>query len=128
MTLVELLVVMAIIVIFTAMTAAFYPANQADRELSRFSNTVQSALLSARNRAKADRLPTGIRFYDSDANGKCCQCLQLCTAISLVCLPVWAPRPPIPTHSGSQWLLQERSCPTFTHPCLKYPIGPRFRT
>ena len=70
MTLVELLVVMAIIVIFTAMTAAFYPANQADRELSRFSSTVQSALLSARNRAKAERLPTGIRFYDSDANGK----------------------------------------------------------
>lgn len=70
MTLVELLVVMAIIVIFTAMTAAFYPANQADRQLSRFSNTVQSALLSARNRAKAERLPTGIRFYDSDANGK----------------------------------------------------------
>ena len=70
MTLVELLVVMAIIVIFTAMTAAFYPANQADRELSRFSNTVQSALLSARNRAKAERLPTGVRFYDSDANGK----------------------------------------------------------
>lgn len=70
MTLVELLVVMAIIVIFTAITAAFYPANQADRELSRFSNTVQSALLSARNRAKAERLPTGIRFYDSDANGK----------------------------------------------------------
>lgn len=63
MTLVELLVVMAIIVIFTAITAAFYPANQADRELSRFSNTVQSALLSARNRAKAERLPTGIRFY-----------------------------------------------------------------
>jgi len=69
MTLVELLVVMAIIVIFTAMTAAFYPANQADRELSRFSNTVQSALLSARNRAKAERLPTGIRFY-ADSNGK----------------------------------------------------------
>lgn len=63
MTLVELLVVMAIIVIFTAITAAFYPANQADRELSRFSNTVQSALLSTRNRAKAERLPTGIRFY-----------------------------------------------------------------
>lgn len=70
MTLVELLVVMAIIVLFTAITAVFYPANQADRELSRFSNTVQSALLSARNRAKAERLPTGIRFYDSDANGK----------------------------------------------------------
>ena len=63
MTLVELLVEMDIIVIFTAITAAFYPANQADRELSRFSNTVQSALLSARNRAKAERLPTGIRFY-----------------------------------------------------------------
>jgi len=63
MTLVELLVVMAIIVIFTAITAAFYPANQADRELSRFSITVQSGLLSARNRAKAERLPTGIRFY-----------------------------------------------------------------
>ena len=70
MTLVELLVVMAIIVLFTAITAAFYPANQADRELSRFSSTVQSALLSARNRAKAERLPTGIRFYDSDSNGK----------------------------------------------------------
>ena len=63
MTLVELMVVMAIIVLFTAITAAFYPANQADRELSRFSSTVQSALLSARNRAKAERLPTGIRFY-----------------------------------------------------------------
>ena len=64
------MVVMAIIVLFTAITAAFYPANQADRELSRFSSTVQSALLSARNRAKAERLPTGIRFYDSDSNGK----------------------------------------------------------
>jgi len=63
MTLVELMVVMSIIVLFTAITAAFYPANQADRELSRFSSTVQSALLSARNRAKAERLPTGIRFY-----------------------------------------------------------------
>ena len=70
MTLVELVVVMTIIITFTAITAAFYPANQADRELSRFSSTVQSALLSARNRAKAERLPTGIRFYDSDANGK----------------------------------------------------------
>ena len=63
MTLVELVVVMTIIITFTAITAAFYPANQADRELSRFSSTVQSALLSARNRAKAERLPTGIRFY-----------------------------------------------------------------
>ncbi|MEY4612126.1 MAG: hypothetical protein RL179_99 [Planctomycetota bacterium] len=70
MTLVELLVVIAIIVMFTAITAAFYPANQADRELSRFSNSVQSALLSARNRAKAERLPTGIRFYDSNSDGK----------------------------------------------------------
>ena len=61
---------MTIIITFTAITAAFYPANQADRELSRFSSTVQSALLSARNRAKAERLPTGIRFYDSDSNGK----------------------------------------------------------
>jgi len=67
MTLVELMVVMSIIVLFTAITAAFYPANQADRELSRFSSTVQSALLSARNRAKAERLPTGIRFY-ADTN------------------------------------------------------------
>jgi len=63
MTLVELMVVMAIVIMFAAITAAFYPANQADRELSRFSNSVQSALLSARNRARADRLPTGIRFY-----------------------------------------------------------------
>ena len=70
MTLVELVVVMTIIITFTAITAAFYPASQADRELSRFSSTVQSALLSARNRAKAERLPTGIRFYDSDSNGK----------------------------------------------------------
>ena len=63
MTLVELMVVMSIVILFAAITAAFYPANQADRELSRFSNSVQSALLSARNRARADRLPTGIRFY-----------------------------------------------------------------
>ena len=67
MTLVELLVVMAIIIIFTAITVGFYPANHADRELSRFSNTVQSSLLSARNRARTERLPTGIRFY-ADGN------------------------------------------------------------
>ena len=68
MTLVELMVVMSIVILFAAITAAFYPANQADRELSRFSNSVQSALLSARNRARADRLPTGIRFYADSTN------------------------------------------------------------
>ena len=63
LTLVELLIVMAIVVMFAALVAAFYPSASSSNQISKYATTIQSALLSARNRAKTDRLPTGLRFY-----------------------------------------------------------------
>jgi len=71
MTLVEILVVMAIMVMMAAITAAFYPSTAADTQATRFSNTIQAALVSVRNRSKSEKLPTGIRLY-RDATTKMC--------------------------------------------------------
>jgi len=57
MTLVEILVVMAIMVMMAAITAAFYPSTAADTQATRFSNTIQAALVSVRNRSKSEKLP-----------------------------------------------------------------------
>jgi len=73
-TLVELLVVMTIMVVFGALAAAFYPSLKADNAVSRVSTLVQSNFLAARQRAKRDRVPTGIRMQ-LDADGRCSQML-----------------------------------------------------
>jgi prepilin-type N-terminal cleavage/methylation domain-containing protein len=73
-TLVELLVVMTIMVVFASLTAAFYPSLKADNAISRVSTMVQSNFVAARQRAKRDRVPTGIRLQ-LDADGRCTQLL-----------------------------------------------------
>jgi prepilin-type N-terminal cleavage/methylation domain-containing protein len=73
-TLVELLVVMTIMVVFASLTAAFYPSLKADNAISRVSTMVQSNFVAARQRAKRDRVPTGIRMQ-LDVDGRCTQLL-----------------------------------------------------
>lgn len=71
-TLVELLVAMSVIIIFASLTAAFYPGLKADNAISRVSVAVQSNFVGARQRAKRDRVPTGIRLQ-FDADNRCTQ-------------------------------------------------------
>lgn len=73
-TLVELLVAMSVIIIFASLTAAFYPGLKADNAVSRVSVVVQSNFVAARQRAKRDRVPTGIRLQ-FDADNRCTQLL-----------------------------------------------------
>lgn len=75
-TLVELLVVMAIIIIFGAMTVAFYPSVSSDNELSRISNQVQGMIVGARQTARRELVATGIRFLPS-TNPNICEQLLL---------------------------------------------------
>jgi len=86
MTLVELLVVMAIVMMFATMVAVFFPSSNSSNQISKYSSTIQNALLGARNRAKSDRLPTGIRFYtgpitssvfDPSSNNPCLQVVTI---------------------------------------------------
>lgn len=86
MTLVELLVVMAIVMMFATMVAVFFPSASSSNQISKYSSTIQNALLGARNRAKSDRLPTGIRFYtgpvtllgfDITSNNPCLQVVTI---------------------------------------------------
>jgi prepilin-type N-terminal cleavage/methylation domain-containing protein len=68
-TLVELLVVMALILVLAALAVAFYPDISTSERASRGAGNVQSWLLIAKQRAKRDRLPTGIRFLPYTAPG-----------------------------------------------------------
>lgn len=86
MTLVELLVVMAIVMMFATMVAVFFPSANSSNQIYKYSSTIQNALLGARNRAKSDRLPTGIRFYtgpvrlsvfDPSTNNPCLQVVTI---------------------------------------------------
>lgn len=62
LTLVELMVAMAIIVMFSALTVAFYPSVASDNELSRIANQIQGMLVGARQAARREIVPGGIRF------------------------------------------------------------------
>jgi prepilin-type N-terminal cleavage/methylation domain-containing protein len=61
-TLVELTVVIGIIVILLAIGAAFLPGLQANQKVQTGVDRVAQWLLIAKNRAKHDGLPTGLRF------------------------------------------------------------------
>jgi prepilin-type N-terminal cleavage/methylation domain-containing protein len=75
-TLVELLVVMSIMIIFGAMTVAFYPSVSSDNELSRIANQVQGMIVGARQTARRELVATGIRFLPS-TNANVCEQLLL---------------------------------------------------
>lgn len=70
-TLVEMLVVIAIIIAIAAMAAAFMPRVNDSQRLTRAVDNFQQWLLTAKMRAKRDGLATGIRFVQApgDAPG-----------------------------------------------------------
>ena len=76
-TLVELLVVMSIMIIFGAMTVAFYPSVSSDNELSRIANQVQGMIVGARQTARRELVATGIRFLPSTNLNICEQLLLI---------------------------------------------------
>jgi prepilin-type N-terminal cleavage/methylation domain-containing protein len=61
-TLIEMLVVLGIILVLATLAVVFYPKLQDSNQMIRGSDLVVQALSSARQRAKRDGLPTGIRF------------------------------------------------------------------
>ena len=61
-TLIELLVVMGIIVVIAALGAAFYPNISEGVKVANGADKLQGWLLMAKQRAKRDGRPTGIRF------------------------------------------------------------------
>lgn len=63
MTLVELLVVMVIILILATIVVAFAPGFQDAQKVSRGADQLQGWLLMARQWAKKDRVPTGLRLF-----------------------------------------------------------------
>ena len=69
LTLVELMVAMAIIVMFSALTVAFYPSVASDNEISRISNQIQGMFVGARQAARREIVPGGIRFIPSTVAG-----------------------------------------------------------
>jgi prepilin-type N-terminal cleavage/methylation domain-containing protein len=62
-TLVELVIVMAIIVTVAAITALVLPDILRSDKLTQGTNLIQGMLLAARQRAIRDQVPSGVRFY-----------------------------------------------------------------
>lgn len=65
MTLVELLVVMVIMLILATIVVAFAPGFQDAQKVGRGADQLQGWLLMARQWAKKDRVPTGLRLFTS---------------------------------------------------------------
>jgi prepilin-type N-terminal cleavage/methylation domain-containing protein len=70
-TLIEMLVVIAIIITLAALAAAFAPRIDDNQKLTRAVDNLEQWLLTAKMRAKRDRLATGLRFVQApgDAPG-----------------------------------------------------------
>jgi prepilin-type N-terminal cleavage/methylation domain-containing protein len=69
-TLVELVVVMALIVLLASIAAAVVPGILRDEKVTQGANLLQGMLLTARMRAVRDNVPCGVRLYQStDPNG-----------------------------------------------------------
>jgi prepilin-type N-terminal cleavage/methylation domain-containing protein len=67
-TLVEMLVVIAIILVVAALAAAFAPRVDDNQKLSRAVDNLEQWLLTAKMRAKRDGLATGIRFIQTQGD------------------------------------------------------------
>jgi len=64
-TLVEMLVVIAIMLVIAALGAAFAPSINDNQKLTRAVDNLEQWLLTAKMRAKRDRLSTGLRFVQA---------------------------------------------------------------
>ncbi len=79
-TLVELLVVVAVILVLAALAAVYYPDISLSERASRGASSLQGWLLVAKQRAKRDGLPTGLRFLtytNTDSSGTWTFCNQM---------------------------------------------------
>jgi type II secretory pathway pseudopilin PulG len=61
--LVEMLIVVSIILIITVAVVAVAPRFTDDRKMSRAADQIAQILLTAKQRAKRDQIPTGVRFF-----------------------------------------------------------------
>lgn len=67
-TLIELIVVMSIIILLAALTAAYWPDIQSARSVNNATDQTSQWLLTAKQRAKRDGLATGVRFLVAGNN------------------------------------------------------------
>lgn len=65
-TLLELMVVMGILLFLAALTAVYFPKFNASASVSTASERVVGALLIAKQRAKREQVPCGVRFIQED--------------------------------------------------------------
>jgi prepilin-type N-terminal cleavage/methylation domain-containing protein len=68
-TLIEMLVVLGIILLLSTLAVIYYPKLQDSQQMIRASDKVVQALGNARQRAKRDGLPTGVRFEVDPTTG-----------------------------------------------------------
>jgi prepilin-type N-terminal cleavage/methylation domain-containing protein len=68
-TLIELMVVVGLILLLAGLAAAFYPDIATSNRASTGASSLQGWLLIAKQRAKRDGLPTGIRFIPGESGG-----------------------------------------------------------
>jgi len=69
-TLIELLVVIGVMLFLFGLTVAFMPAIYQRTEATRGAQQIQSYLAQARQRARRDRLATGVRFFNDGSDAK----------------------------------------------------------
>ena len=75
-TLIELLTVIAIITILAALTAIFFPRFQDQELVNRGADQLQGWMLGAKQQAKRDNQPTGLRLL-IDASGNVSQLVYI---------------------------------------------------
>lgn len=80
LTLVELIVVVAIVAILATITALYFPRFQEQEQVNRGADMLQGWLLIAKQQARRDGVPTGIRFKfeadPSDSNKMICRTME----------------------------------------------------
>lgn len=76
-TLIEMMVVIGIMLILIGITAALSPGLTVKKKMTQGIEQVQGALMIAKQRAKRDRMPTGVRLVRSTANPNYAQQLLL---------------------------------------------------
>ena len=66
-TLIEMMVVLIIMLLLLAIAASLSPKMQDRKKMTQATDLVQGALMNAKQRAKRDRVPTGVRLIQSSA-------------------------------------------------------------
>jgi prepilin-type N-terminal cleavage/methylation domain-containing protein len=117
-TLVELIVVIAIIATLAALAILFFPSFRASAREAKGAGDLQGWLINARQRARRDGVPTGLRFWLQDFNkfsnpaaiwlyATDCEYIQVPDDYGPAGFTVFAdPAPPAPWQPGTVVILQ----------------------